>query len=190
MEPLTIVQSPAVAFLRDNIDTDQLIPARFLQKPRRLGLQDYLLHDFRFAADGTLRPDCPLNEPRADASRILLTGRNFGGGSSREQAVYVLQDFGFRVVIAPGFGDIFRINALLNGLLPVQLPADAVASLATDSGPLAVDLEAQTVRAPSGLQYRFDIEPHSKHCLLHGLDEFSFTREYLPAIAAWEAAHQ
>ena len=189
MEPFTILESPAIAFLRDNVDTDQLIPARFLQKPRRLGLQDYLLHDFRFAADGSPRSDCPLNEPGAAAARILLAGRNFGGGSSREQAVYVLQDFGFRVVIAPGFGDIFRINALLNGLLPVQLPVDAVASLAAEQGALAVDLERQTVTAPSGQRYAFDIEPHAKHCLLRGLDEFSFTREYLPAIAAWEQAH-
>lgn len=189
MEPFTILESPAIAFLRDNVDTDQLIPARFLQKPRRLGLQDYLLHDFRFAADGSPRSDCPLNEPGAAAARILLAGRNFGGGSSREQAVYVLQDFGFRVVIAPGFGDIFRINALLNGLLPVQLPVDAVASLAAERGALAFDLERQTVTAPSGQRYAFDIEPHAKHCLLRGLDEFSFTREYLPAIAAWEQAH-
>lgn len=188
MQPFTILQSPAVAFLRDNIDTDQLIPARFLQKPRKLGLQDYLLHDFRFAADGSLRSDCPLNDPAAAGARILLAGRNFGGGSSREQAVYVLQDFGFRVVIAPGFGDIFRINALLNGLLPVQLPVDAVAALAAERGALTVDLERQSISAPSGRHYAFDIEPHARHCLLRGLDEFSFTREYLPAIAAWEQA--
>jgi 3-isopropylmalate/(R)-2-methylmalate dehydratase small subunit len=164
---------------RSNVDTDQIIPKQFLKRIERSGFGQFLFYDW--AKD----PDFVLNQPRyADAS-ILVAGENFGCGSSREHAAWALQDHGFQAVIAPSFGDIFRNNSLKVGLLPVALPAAAVAELFGQSE-LTVDLEAQTVTG-AGVEFRFDIDEYSRDCLLQGLDEIALTLRQEAAIAAYEA---
>jgi 3-isopropylmalate/(R)-2-methylmalate dehydratase small subunit len=175
------------------VDTDQIIPARFLRKPRDERYASYLFHDLRFAEDGSAKADFVLDAPDYRGARILITERNFGCGSSRENAVHVLWDFGFRAVIAPSFGDIFFNNCFKNGLLPVVLPAGAVAALRDEvmrrpGARVIVDLERQEAVSPSGVVYGFDIDPFRKHCLLHGLDEIAFTLGHERDIAAFERA--
>jgi 3-isopropylmalate/(R)-2-methylmalate dehydratase small subunit len=157
----------------ENIDTDQLIPARFMSVPRSQGYGPYLLHDLRQT------PDFPLNAPGAQGASILVTRRNFGGGSSREAAVYALVDAGFKAVIAPSFGDIFAANAVNNGLLPAR--ADTEALLALMPAPLAIDLAAQTITG-AGLILPFDIDPVWKTKLIHGWDDIDLTAQYQAAI--------
>lgn len=192
MTPFTHLEAVAAPLPLSNVDTDQIIPARFLHKPRKDGYEDFLFRDFRFDADDRPRPDFVLNEPATAQARILVTGANFGCGSSREGAVYALWDFGFRAVIAPSFGDIFHGNALKNGLLPVVLPEQVVASLlaklkAAPGQTLAVDLSAQSVAHPAGDVWRFEIDPFIKQCLLRGIDELDYTLALSDQISTYEA---
>ena len=193
MEKFVHLQAVAVPMAAPDIDTDQIIPARFLRKPRGEGLASYLFHDLRFAPDGSEQPDFVLNHPAWHAARILVANTNFGCGSSREYAVNALMDFGFRAVIAPGFGDIFRNNALTNGLLAITLPAADVAALrealaAEPGATMAVDLAAQTVTGPDGRLHAFAIDPFRKRCLIEGVDELDVTLSEREAIAAFERA--
>ncbi|HXY99181.1 MAG TPA: 3-isopropylmalate dehydratase small subunit [Stellaceae bacterium] len=191
MEKFQRIDAPAVAMAMANIDTDQIIPARFLRKPRASGYGGFLFHDLRFAEDGAPKPEFALNRPGAAGARVLVAERNFGCGSSREHAVYALWDYGFRAVIAPSFGDIFFGNCFKNGLLPVVLPAEAAAALQAEieqqpGGWVAVDLERQRVTAPSGRKFAFDIDAFRKECLLQGVDEIDFTLGLAGDIAAFE----
>jgi 3-isopropylmalate/(R)-2-methylmalate dehydratase small subunit len=194
MEPFTSIEATAVPMAQSHVDTDQILPARFLHKPRRDGFGQYLFHDLRFAADGSENPGLLLNHPHHRGARILVAAQNFGCGSSRENAVWALHDYGFRVVIAPSFGDIFRSNCLKNGLLPVVLPPDVVAGLlkslaAIPGSSLHVDLALQTVTMPDGARHTFDVDPFARHCLLNGVDELDYTLSRMDEILAFERAN-
>jgi 3-isopropylmalate/(R)-2-methylmalate dehydratase small subunit len=173
--PITSFTSRYVALRADDVDTDQIIPARFLTTTTREGLGEHLFHDWRFDATGAKNPAFALHAPDAVGARILVAGRNFGCGSSREHAVWALASAGFQAVIAQSFADIFRANALGNGLLPIQVePHVAAALLAGEPTALTVDVEAQTV-ARDGIELaRFPLDPFAKHCLLKGIDELEF----------------
>jgi 3-isopropylmalate/(R)-2-methylmalate dehydratase small subunit len=191
MEAFTRLDAVAVPMARPNIDTDQIIPARFLSRPREVDHGAFLFHDARRLPDGEQNLDFPLNRPEWQEARIVVGGKNFACGSSRESAVWALFDAGFRCAIAPSFGDIFRNNGTKNGLLPVVLPAavvDAIiAQLEAEPGArIGVDLPAQTVTAPDGSVHPFEIDPFAKHCLLNGLDDFGLTAAYEDDIAAFE----
>jgi 3-isopropylmalate/(R)-2-methylmalate dehydratase small subunit len=191
MQAFTYLDAVAVPIARPNVDTDQIVPARYLRKPRKLGFGDYLFHDLRLDKDGRER-DFVLNKPPYRDAKILVAERNFGCGSSREAAVYALWDYGFRAVVAPSFGDIFFGNSFMNGLLLVVLPAADVAALigALEAKPgahMQVNLAAQTVTGADGKAYRFDIDPYRKRCLIEGLDELAFTLSQRDAIKAFEA---
>jgi 3-isopropylmalate/(R)-2-methylmalate dehydratase small subunit len=193
MQAFTRIDAVAVPMRTPNIDTDQIIPARFLRKPRNEGCGQFLFHDVRFDEAGKPRAGFALTEPAWQDAKILVAGRNFGCGSSREYAVYALWDFGIRCIIAPSFGDIFRNNALQNGLLPVVLPEADVRSLldvleASPGRRLTVDLATQTVTVPGGQSYRFEIDPYRKECLLRGVDEIGYTLALANEIAAYEKA--
>jgi len=188
MQPFEHLEAVALPLTRANIDTDQIIPARFLQKPRINDFGAYLFRDLRFNKDDSKRPEFVLNQPDYVASKIVVAQRNFGCGSSREQAVWALYDYGVRAVLAPSFGDIFYSNSLKNGLLPIVLPAeviDAVLSALTSQpgAKITVDLERQVVRAPGIAEQSFDIAPFSKHCLLTGMDELDYTLTHADKIA-------
>ena len=181
----------AVAVPFDDVDTDQIIPARYLRTVERTGLGRHLFHDWRYEADGTPRPEFPLNRPEAAGARLLLAGRNFGCGSSREHAVWAIMDHGFDAVLAPSFADIFRKNALRNGLLPIGVdPETHAACLEEAAGgtSFAVDLEANVVSTPSR-EIPFRIDAFARNCLLEGLDELSYILRHDEAIAAFEASH-
>lgn len=195
MQPFRTFSAVAAPFDLANVDTDQIMPARFMRRPRDERYVDYGFHDLRFTPDGARRADFILNHSPFDTAGILVAGRNFGVGSSREAAVYALLAMGFRCVVAASFGDIFFSNALKNGLLPVRLPEDAVTWLrqqvATTPGTtLSVDLEAQMLTAPDGSTHDFVIPGFARDCLLRGLDEIGLTMTLEPAIAAFEAAHR
>ncbi|HVN07080.1 MAG TPA: 3-isopropylmalate dehydratase small subunit [Bryobacteraceae bacterium] len=175
----------------NNVDTDQIIPARFLKTISKQGLDEHLFNDWRYDAQGNPKPDFILNQPRARGAQILLAGDNFGCGSSREHAPWALTQFGFRAVISTSFADIFKQNSLKNALLPIALPADAHAMLfaLVDRDPdavITVDLASQTVAFPDGHKVEFPIDPFSKHCLLEGVDELGYILKNEPAIAAYE----
>ncbi|MCS6931800.1 MAG: 3-isopropylmalate dehydratase small subunit [Acetobacteraceae bacterium] len=193
MEPITRFEGLAAPLALDNVDTDQIIPARFLRKPRDADYQRWLFHDLRFAPDGSPLPGFVLNRPPFDAATILVAGRNFGVGSSREAAVYALQAFGIRAVIAESFGDIHYSNALKNGLLPIRLPPERVRALreAAEGGGLrlTVDLERCVVASPDGAEDPFAVPAFARDCLLRGLDEIGLTLTHLPEIEAFEARH-
>ena len=175
----------AVVLDRDNIDTDQLIPARFMSTPRSEGYGRFLLHDLRFDAEGSALKEFPLNQ--ADSASILIAGRNFGSGSSREAAVYALVDFGIRVVIAQSFGDIFASNAVNNGLLPARVDAAEMAALtAGAAGEVTVSLEDQTIKVGAGA-VSFEIDPVWREKLMNGWDDIDLTRHHAEAIAAHRA---
>jgi 3-isopropylmalate/(R)-2-methylmalate dehydratase small subunit len=185
MTKFETIASPAIVLLRDNIDTDQIIPARFLKVTDRGGLGRSLFADWRTDAG------FPLNVPFETAPRILVTGHNFGCGSSREHAVWALMDFGFRAVISTGFADIFRQNALKNGLLPIVLtPADHSNVLtAIEAAPsliCTVDLSGQTLWAGPNSPFSFAIDSFSKKCLLEGIDELGYLLSYADAISSYE----
>ena len=192
MDPFVRLSAVAAPMELPNIDTDRIIPARFLRRPREAGYGPLLFHDVRFAADGSERPDFVLNRPAYRAARILVTAENFGCGSSREMAVWALMDHGIRAVIGPSFGDIFFENCFKNGLLAVVLPPGPAAGLrrAVAERPgatVAVDLEAQTITAPDGAALAFEVDAFRKQGLLTGQDELAMTLEHLPAIEAFEA---
>ncbi len=185
MSGWTTHSGSTVVLDRDNIDTDQLIPARFMSTPRSEGYGRFLLHDLRFNADGTEKTDFPLN--RTPDASVLIAGRNFGSGSSREAAVYALVDFGVRVVIAPSFGDIFASNAVNNGLLPARVDAADVAALVTEAGETArVSLEDQTITL-GPLTVSFEIDAAWREKLTKGWDDIDLTRQHAEAIAAFRA---
>jgi 3-isopropylmalate/(R)-2-methylmalate dehydratase small subunit len=193
-EPLDVVDAVALPIARANVDTDQVLPARYLQKPRSVDFGQYLFHDLRARKDGTPDPAFPLNRPEYAPARIVVGGANFGCGSSREHAVWALYDYGIRVAIAPSFGDIFRGNAIKNGLLPVVLPEAAVASilqrLQREPGArLHVDLERQHVDS-GGVEHTFAIDPFSKRCLREGLDELAYTLTLAPHVAEFERTRE
>jgi 3-isopropylmalate/(R)-2-methylmalate dehydratase small subunit len=197
MTPRPFVRETAVAapLPAANVDTDQILPARFMQRERAAGFGGQLFHDRRFRPDGAPRPEFVLNRPEFAGARILVAGPNFGCGSSRESAVYALADFGIRAVIAPGFGDIFHGNALKNGLIPVTLPERVVADLQARlaAGPdrqVTVDLEAQRVTLPGGAQHPFAVDAFWRECILKGVDEIELTRGFLAEIEAFEREYE
>jgi 3-isopropylmalate/(R)-2-methylmalate dehydratase small subunit len=187
MEPITRFTSRTVVWTPDDVDTDQVIPARFLKGTARSGWGEHLFADRRYDAEGRPRPDFPLNRPEAKDARVLVAGRNFGCGSSREHAVWALQGFGFQAVVAPSFADIFRGNALKNGLLPVAVDDAVHARLVSAPGsPVTVDLEAQRLTLSDGTEVLFSIDPFARYCLLNGIDELQFLLGQEEAIAAYE----
>ncbi|RPI43767.1 MAG: 3-isopropylmalate dehydratase small subunit [Hyphomicrobiaceae bacterium] len=180
MEPFKPLDAVAVPIAVANVDTDQIIPARFLWRKRGDGWGHLLFNDLRFNDAGSPRPQFVLNRPEYSAARILVADCNFGCGSSREHAVWALYDYGIRSVIAPSFGDIFFNNCLQNGLLPVQLPAATVMDLIdalqqTPGMHIAIDLEAQRLSGPDGATHSFAVDPFRKACLIAGTDEVVFT---------------
>jgi 3-isopropylmalate/(R)-2-methylmalate dehydratase small subunit len=189
--PFRAVDAVALPIAQPNFDTDQIIPARFLSRDRELGLAECLFRDLRFTADGAERPDFVLNRPEFRAAGVVVGERNFGCGSSRENAVWALADYGFRAAIAPSFGDIFKNNCVKNGVLPVVLPSETVASLITQlqgapGARVQIDLPSQQVTLPDGTQHGFEIDPFAKHCLLEGVDEIAFTLSQADQISAFE----
>ncbi|MBI4464539.1 MAG: 3-isopropylmalate dehydratase small subunit [Acidobacteria bacterium] len=194
MEPLRKITSRVVALPIDNIDTDIIVPARFLKVTDKAGMDQYLFRDWRFEADGTPRPDFILNQPRAPGAKIFLVGRNFGTGSSREHAPWALLAFGFRAVLSTSFADIFSGNALKNGLLPVALPPDVHAELLdrVTKDPdleMTIDLPSQTLTWPDGRTVSFPIDNFSKQCLLAGVDQLGYILKQEAHIRAYEASH-
>lgn len=193
MEPLTTLRAPACALPLSNVDTDQLIPARFMKEPRSAGYGRFLLHDLRCRSDGHPDPAFPLNRPGAEHARILVTGRNFGAGSSREAAVYALVDHGFRCVIAPSFGDIFASNAVNNGLLPATV-TEADGQLLLDLLDerieiLEVDLQATRIRTQA-FELDFTIDPVWRSKLLSGRDDIDLTLDLTDTIRTFALAHE
>jgi 3-isopropylmalate/(R)-2-methylmalate dehydratase small subunit len=190
MEKFTPFESKMVLIARDNVDTDQIIPARFLKTISKVGLGDQLFCDWRYNADGTPKPDFVLNKPESKGRQVLLAGDNFGCGSSREHAPWALTQYGFRAVISTSFADIFKGNSLKNSLLPIVVPADAHAELLKNpEAPVKVDLASQTLTLASGRSVQFPVDEFAKHCLLEGIDELGYMLQQEPAIAAFEAAH-
>ncbi|MGY9002293.1 MAG: 3-isopropylmalate dehydratase small subunit [Rhodospirillales bacterium] len=180
MEVFTKLTAKAAPMDMLNVNTDYIFPARFIKKPREPGYQDFCFHDGRFDEDENERPEFPLNQDKYRGAEFIVGNANFGCGSSREGAVYTLQDFGLKAVIAPSFGDIFASNAVKNGFLPVRLPEETCVALrrslseANDPS-ITVDLEKQVVTGPGGEEHAFEIEPFQKHCILNGLGEISLT---------------
>jgi len=177
---------------RANVDTDQIIPKQFLKRVERTGFGEFLFFDWRYRPDGTLDPAFELNRPGLEDASILVAGRNFGSGSSREHAPWALMDYGFRAIIAPSFADIFYNNCLKNGLVPVVLPEADVRTILAKAADhpgyrLTVDLEAQVVQDESGFRSPFEIDAFRRDCLLRGLDDIGLTEQRLAAIGEYEA---
>jgi 3-isopropylmalate/(R)-2-methylmalate dehydratase small subunit len=194
MQPFTRLTAIAAPIDEPNVDTNQLCPTRFNKVPRGPRYRDILLHDRRFASDGSLREHV-LNAAPYDRARILVANRNWGGGSSRESAVYALYEFGIRCVIAPSFGDIHSNNCAKNGLLTVVLPEETCAAMRArlreePGATVTVDLAAQTVLGPDGRQHAFEIHPVRKKCLLEGLDDIARTAQYDGPFESFEAAYR
>jgi 3-isopropylmalate/(R)-2-methylmalate dehydratase small subunit len=192
MEPVKKLTSTAVPLRAENVDTDQIIPARYLTAVTKAGMGDGLFSSWRYNPDGSPKPDFVLNKPEYADGKILIAGRNFGSGSSREHAVWALTEYGFRSVITPGFADIFYNNSLKNGLLPVALPEETVNMLLdlVEEEPdtrITVDLAAQTVTLPDGQQLGFEIDPFRKICLLEGVDDLGYIMKKAAEITAHEA---
>jgi len=186
----TQLESKTVVIPTDNIDTDQIIPARYLKAISKDGLGEGLFRDWRFNADGTSKPEFPMNQPEAEGAQILVTGDNFGCGSSREHAPWALTQAGFRAVVSTSFADIFKGNAVKNGLLPVIVSADAHAELLNSpNAAVKIDLASQTITLPSGRSAEFPIDNFAKHCLLEGVDELGYMLQQEPAIQAFETQH-
>ena len=190
MEPIARIRSNTIVIPASNIDTDQIIPARFLTTTTKLGLGAALFSEWRYRADGTPNPDFALNQPQAAGCQVLVAGNNFGCGSSREHAPWALLDWGFRAVISTELADIFRSNSLKNGLLPIVVDPGTHRWLLEHPGArVDIDLASCTVELPTGAKVSFPIEAFARHCLLSGLDELGYLRSKLPDIARYEAAH-
>jgi 3-isopropylmalate/(R)-2-methylmalate dehydratase small subunit len=177
-----------------NVDTDQIIPKQFLKRVERTGFGEFLFYDWRFAGDGKKNEDFVLHAPRYVRASIMVAGKNFGCGSSREHAVWALTDYGFRVIIASSFADIFANNSLKNGLLTVRLSDEQVAEItdrakSLENYTLSVDLETLSVEDGRGFTARFSMDEFSRHCLLNGLDDIGLTLQHEPEIMAYEAKH-
>jgi 3-isopropylmalate/(R)-2-methylmalate dehydratase small subunit len=184
------VESKTVALPIDNIDTDQIIAARFLKTISMEGLGDNLFLDWRKLPDGSLNPDFPLNKPAAKGAQILVTGDNFGCGSSREHAPWALKQYGFKAIISTSFADIFKGNAVKNGLLPVVVPADVHKQLIASPGSkITIDLAAQKLTLADGRSVEFPIDSFAKRCMLDGVDELGYMLQQEAAIAAFEKQH-
>ena len=188
MEPIKTFTSKTVVLPTENIDTDQIIPARFLKATSKAGLGSKLFADWRFAADGAPKADFVLNQPAAAGAAVLIAGDNFGCGSSREHAPWALYDYGFRAVVSTSIADIFRNNSLKNGLVPIVVDAATHARLLAAPGvEVTVDVAAQTLTLPDGTKAKFPIDPFARYCLLNGVDELEFLLSQEAAITAFEA---
>jgi 3-isopropylmalate/(R)-2-methylmalate dehydratase small subunit len=184
------IRSRTVVIPSSNIDTDQIIPARFLTATSKAGFGKHLFADWRYDAAGNPRPDFVLNTPAAEGARILVAGRNIGCGSSREHAPWALQDFGFEAVISTEFADIFRTNCLKNGLLPVVVDEKTHAWLIANPGAeLGIDVDSSTLSLPDGTTIKFPLEGFARFCLLNGVDELGYLLSKNDAISAYERAH-
>ncbi|MEO1281756.1 MAG: 3-isopropylmalate dehydratase small subunit [Pseudomonadota bacterium] len=191
MDKFTTLTGVAAPLPMRNVDTDMIIPKQFLKTIKRTGLGASLFYEMRFGQDGSENADFVLNMPAYRSANILVTGENFGCGSSREHAPWALLDFGIRCVVAPDFADIFYNNCFQNGILPIKLPQEDVDKLMDDAerganATLTVDLEAQEIRGPDGGVIKFDIDPFKKHCLLNGLDNIGLTLEKEASITSFE----
>ena len=194
MKPIRVVTGRVAVLDRPDVDTDQIVPKQFLKRIERTGYGEVAFFDWRYEDDGSPRAGFELNRPEYAGARILLAGRNFGCGSSREHAAWALQDYGFDVVIAPSFGDIFRSNAGKIGMLAIQLPDDQVKRLIEgvnlDTGSeMTVDLMRRVLVAPDGRELAFDFDEATRHRLLNGLDDIGLTLQYEAEIAAYELQH-
>jgi 3-isopropylmalate/(R)-2-methylmalate dehydratase small subunit len=194
MPTFTTLTSRVVSLPLDDIDTDQIIPARYLKTTDKNGLGKSLFSDWRYNADGSDKPDFALNKPEAKGAAVLVGGHNFGCGSSREHAPWALMGFGFQAVVAVSFADIFRSNAQRNGLLPVivepAVHAKIVAGAADPSFEVAIDLDAQTITLKDGTKASFPIDPFAKHCLLQGIDELGYLLSLEKEVLRYEQAKQ
>ena len=193
-EPFAQVTSAVVPFARNDIDTDQIIPARFLKTVNRAGLGDQLFFDWRYLADGSPNPEFVLNQPSMAGRHVLLAGDNFGCGSSREHAPWALMAWGIRAVISSSFADIFRNNALKNGLLPIVVSPERLAALfalveADPDAPITVDLGAQELRLPDGSSIAFEVDGFARRMILDGTDELGYLLSLEEQLASYEAAH-
>ncbi|MCR8995395.1 3-isopropylmalate dehydratase small subunit [Brevibacillus sp. 7WMA2] len=191
MEPFVKVTGLAAPVDRANIDTDAIIPKQFLKRIERTGFGQFLFYEWRFTIDGERIDSFVLHQPRYEGATILLARNNFGCGSSREHAPWALLDFGFRVIIAPSFADIFYNNCFKNGILPIKLTEQQIEELftrteATEGYTLTIDLENQVVEDDRGLSYPFEIDPYRRYCLLHGLDDIGITLQQEDKIMAYE----
>jgi 3-isopropylmalate/(R)-2-methylmalate dehydratase small subunit len=192
MTPFTNFESRLVPLPLNNVDTDQIIPARFLKTISKVGLDRQLFNDWRYDAQGNPKPDFVLNQPGAQGAQVLLAGDNFGCGSSREHAPWALTQWGFRAVISTSFADIFKQNSLKNSLLPIVVPADVHAELfaavaADPAAAIKIDLPNQTLTTPSGRQVKFPVDAFSKHCLVEGVDELGYILQREAQIAGFES---
>ena len=192
MKPFTNFESRVVVLPANNVDTDQIIPARFLKTTSKEGLDKQLFCDWRYDDQGNPKPDFVLNQPQSKGAQVLLAGDNFGCGSSREHAPWALTQFGFRAVISTSFADIFKQNSLKNSLLPIVAPpevhAELFAALAADpAATVTIDLPNQTLTTPGGRKFEFPVDAFYKHCLLEGVDELGYILKQEAAIAAYEA---
>ena len=193
MQAFVTLSGRVAAMDRNNVDTDQIIPKQFLKRIERTGFGQFLFYDWRFRDDQTPDPDFELNDPKFSGATILVSRRNFGSGSSREHAPWALEDYGFRVIIAESFADIFYNNCFKNGMLPVALPEEKIETLferiAGKSYTLHVDLSDQRLYDDEGLvDWKFEVDAFRKHCLLNGLDDIALTLEHADAIEAYEKA--
>lgn len=194
MKPFTVHRGRVAPLDRVNVDTDQIIPKQFLKRIEKTGFGQFVFYDWRFGADGKKNPNFVLHEPRYDGATILVAGKNFGCGSSREHAVWALADFGFRAVISSSFADIFANNSTKNGFLTVRLTDDHVATIMRraqeiDGYELTIDLEKCEVCDEQGLRASFQVDDFVRHCLLNGLDDIGLTLQHEAEIAAYEAQH-
>jgi 3-isopropylmalate/(R)-2-methylmalate dehydratase small subunit len=192
MKPFTNFESRVLPMPGNNIDTDQIIPARFLKTTSKEGLDKQLFNDWRYDEKGNPKPDFILNQPRAKGVEVLLAGDNFGCGSSREHAPWALTQFGFRAVISTSFADIFKQNALKNSLLPIVVSPEIHTELLAlpQEAKVKIDLATQTLTLPNGKSVEFPVDSFSKHCLLNGVDELGYIQQQEPLIAAFEASRQ
>ena len=194
MKPFRVHRGRVAPLDRVNVDTDQIIPKQFLKRIEKTGFGQFLFYDWRFGADGKKNPDFVLHEPRYEGATVLVAGKNFGCGSSREHAVWALADFGFRAVISSSFADIFANNSTKNGFLAVLLTDDEVATVMKraqdiDNYEVTVDLEKCEVRDDHGLLAKFPIDEFVRHCLLNGLDDIGLTLQHDAEIAQYEKNH-
>jgi 3-isopropylmalate/(R)-2-methylmalate dehydratase small subunit len=194
MQPFRKHTGEVVPLDRVNVDTDQIIPKQFLKRIERTGFGEFLFYDWRFAGDGTKKSDFVLHQPRYANATILVAGKNFGCGSSREHAVWALADYGFRVIIASSFADIFANNGLKNGLLTVTLTEGQVTEIMRRASDMAnyrlsIDLEKLSVEDGQGFSATFEMDDFARHCLLNGLDDIGLTLQHESEIAAYEAKH-
>lgn len=187
MEPFERLRSRTAVLPYDDIDTDQIIPARFLTTTSREGLGEGAFADWRYDSAGNPKPDFELNQPQAAGCQVLVAGHNFGCGSSREHAAWALLDYGFRAVISTKIADIFWSNALKNGLLPVKIDADSHRWLAEHAGAeVEIDLQSQELRLPENRRVAFEIDPFSRYCLLNGIDQLGFLQQHTADIERFE----